>query len=129
MEWPGRSGKIVDLLAYGGFGDFCFWVQAISAGQKFHECLYKGIHLVLPFLCIVASVDSVNCRDLVGQKRSAALTYTGHSQGRLSRIGTKVTIHGGRGPYPLSSSLIAQMTQTIASLCIFNILSGVVGHE
>lgn len=23
MEWPGRLGKIVDLLAYGGFGDFC----------------------------------------------------------------------------------------------------------
>lgn len=65
---------------------------------------------------------------VVGKSGKRSATYTGHSQGRLSQIGTKITIHAGRGAGPLSSSLIAQMTQTVTSLCMLNILSGI-GHD
>lgn len=86
--------------------------------------MYKGIHLLLPFFYIGAIDSSVEV--MSGQKRSA--TYTRHSQGWLSQIRTKITIHTCRGTDPVSSSLIVQMTQTVASLCIFNILSGI-GHD
>lgn len=120
MEWRGGLQKIVGLLPNGDSEDFCFLVKATSANRKFHEFVYKGIHLLLPFFCIVAIDSSIEI--MSGQKRSA--TYTRHSQGWLSQVRTKITIHASRE----TGRLIVQMTQTVASLCMFNILSGI-GHD
>lgn len=97
MEWPGRLRETVDLLQYRDFEDFCFLVKATSAGRKFHEYVYKDIHLRLLLFCIVAINASIKV--IVGKKRSAAQLTLAILKGGCRRAARGLllyTLVGGR---------------------------------